>query len=131
MLIFQSATVYDLTITYGSIDDAPIFTFTTDIGLKIIVHYHCTRHGGHQRYIEIYKNGLRHGTQYGWYSIQDGGHQRYIKNYQNGFKHGTQYEWYSKGQDSYQQCIENYQNGHILCGDGYYWDDHGILVNKR
>jgi hypothetical protein len=120
MFIFQSTTVYDLTITYDSIDDAPIFIFTTDIGLKIMVHYYCTRHGGHQRCIENYKNGQPHGILYGWYSIQDGGHQRYIKNYQNGLKYGTQYEWYSIRDGGHQQYIENYQNG-FRHGIQHYW----------
>jgi antitoxin component YwqK of YwqJK toxin-antitoxin module len=110
MIFVFDNSVHDFEVTYDDDDDAILFKFTDCRGHKMIIKYWTMKHGGHQRYIENYQNGYRHGAQYWWYSMQHGGHQQCIENYQNGKKHGAQYWWYYMQCGGHQQRIENYQN---------------------
>jgi antitoxin component YwqK of YwqJK toxin-antitoxin module len=115
-MVFVFDGIYSLEVTYdydSYVDEevAPIFTLTNDNGHEMVITYWSTHRGGHQRWFENYKNGQKHGIQYGWYAIQEGGNHFFIANYQNGQKHGAQYGWYNVQDGGHQSFIANCQNG--------------------
>jgi antitoxin component YwqK of YwqJK toxin-antitoxin module len=115
--------VYDLEIEYDECeDDCEIsFMFVNEFNRKIVMGYCPTRYGGVGLHVMIsFQNGKYHGTQYGWYPIEDGGHQMYISKYQNGKLHGIQYNWYPIQDGGHQKNIKQYQND-ILHGIQQYW----------
>jgi antitoxin component YwqK of YwqJK toxin-antitoxin module len=124
-MVFVFDGIYSLEVTYdydSYVDEevAPIFTLTNDNGHEMVITYWSTHRGGHQRWFENYKNGQKHGIQYGWYAIQEGGNHFFIANYQNGQKHGVHYGWWRIRDGGHLRYIENYQNDHPW-GIQYHW----------
>jgi antitoxin component YwqK of YwqJK toxin-antitoxin module len=90
MIFIIDKSVHDLEIIYA--DNGIHFVFVDGNKHISIIKYWSIAHG-HQHYIQNYQNGLKHGTQCGWYNIRGGGHLSYIENYQNGYPHGPQCSW--------------------------------------
>jgi antitoxin component YwqK of YwqJK toxin-antitoxin module len=115
--------LYDLEIEYEEYEDdyETSFIFINEFNRKIVISYYPMQYGGGGLHlITKFQNGKYHGTQYGWYPIEDGGHQLCISNYQNGKLHGIQYDWYPIQDGGHQKNIKQYQNNR-LHGIQQYW----------